>query len=662
MFDSPRPATGMTATPNATAARRSARTLALALLTTATATLIPALSHAAVHRGPVSKSHAAAPARHAAAVPVKARGHRELQQAAAAAAARPAKGRKGSHAAEAVAETRSAVTDTRSAGRHGRDAIEAARRMVTSSRTAHAAAHPIPLETANVRSPRKADDAAADSSTADRVHAWYKSRGAATDDSAVETASAAPKPVKAKPVKAAVEPDLSPTPHKATVEDFQRAAQQQRQTLQAAVVERQSRTTDDDDAAEATTRIPSTAPTAREALPFVHGDLLATAAGDLNSAPRQATLPVAKLDRHLEKHPDTKPDAQVLAKTPDALDTASAGRTRIIAAETASVDVPKLSLPKPVALKHDNAPAVAALKAAAKKRDLDPQTAQAITDDAFDPDSDPVSTAKAAPAMAARTAAPSPAPIVRQVANDSDDNDAETVKTAAVNVDLYDGSGRLKMLPPMKGTHEILVHQNQMAVADGLDRIEDDGQMAEMRRYKLLVSLPDNDSIWVNDAMPANRRYARPWTVRFLNDLSKAHYTRFHTPLVITSAVRTVEFQRHLVRINGNAAPPTGDIASPHLYGQAVDLGKRGMSVTEVAWMRAYLTPVESAGKIDVEEEFQQSCFHISVYRRYLGLPAKKNAPAPDALPQRKMELVKASPAPSKRRRRFGALLAAGVR
>jgi hypothetical protein len=166
----------------------------------------------------------------------------------------------------------------------------------------------------------------------------------------------------------------------------------------------------------------------------------------------------------------------------------------------------------------------------------------------------------------------------------------------------------------------------------------------------------------VNDAMPSDRRYARPWAVRFLNDLARAHYARFHTPLVITSAVRTVEFQKHLVRINGNAAPPTGDVASPHLYGQAIDLGKRGMSMTEIAWMRAYLTPVESAGKIDVEEEFQQACFHISVYRRYLGLPQRKNAPAPDALPQRKMELVKASPAPSKRRRHISALLAAGVR
>ena len=33
--------------------------------------------------------------------------------------------------------------------------------------------------------------------------------------------------------------------------------------------------------------------------------------------------------------------------------------------------------------------------------------------------------------------------------------------------------------------------------------------------------------------------------------------------------------------------------------------------------MRDYLLPLMRAGKIDVEEEFQQSCFHISVYRSY---------------------------------------------
>jgi hypothetical protein len=32
-----------------------------------------------------------------------------------------------------------------------------------------------------------------------------------------------------------------------------------------------------------------------------------------------------------------------------------------------------------------------------------------------------------------------------------------------------------------------------------------------------------------------------------------------------------------------------------------------------------YLAPLMQAGMIDVEEEFQQACFHISVYRNYPG-------------------------------------------
>jgi hypothetical protein len=79
-----------------------------------------------------------------------------------------------------------------------------------------------------------------------------------------------------------------------------------------------------------------------------------------------------------------------------------------------------------------------------------------------------------------------------------------------------------------------------------------------------------------------------------------------------------VEFQQHLVHINGNAAPAEGDTASPHLTGQAVDIAKHGLSLTEIAWLRGYLLPLVQEGKVDVEEEFQQSCFHISVYRKYL--------------------------------------------
>jgi len=189
---------------------------------------------------------------------------------------------------------------------------------------------------------------------------------------------------------------------------------------------------------------------------------------------------------------------------------------------------------------------------------------------------------------------------------------------APTPVVLYNKRGRLIVPPPLRGSHEILVRQNEVADRDGLTRIQNDEDLDHMRSEGLLVALPENAALHVDDRLPADRRYCRPWTARFLANLARAHYARFHTPLQVNSAVRTVEFQEHLMRINGNAAPADGDTASPHLTGQAVDLAKHGLSRTEIAWMRGYLLPLVQEGRIDVEEEFKQSCFHISVYKNYV--------------------------------------------
>ena len=150
-----------------------------------------------------------------------------------------------------------------------------------------------------------------------------------------------------------------------------------------------------------------------------------------------------------------------------------------------------------------------------------------------------------------------------------------------------------------------------------------------MRSERLLVPLPASNALQIDERLPGNRRYARPWTAQFLATLARAHYAHFHTPLQVNSAVRTIEFQQHLVHINGNAAPAEGDTASPHLTGQAIDIAKHGLSLTEIAWLRGYLLPLVQEGKVDVEEEFQQACFHISVYRKYLPSdPAPNRNPA----------------------------------
>ncbi|MEI9978762.1 MAG: DUF5715 family protein [Edaphobacter sp.] len=194
----------------------------------------------------------------------------------------------------------------------------------------------------------------------------------------------------------------------------------------------------------------------------------------------------------------------------------------------------------------------------------------------------------------------------------------EAASTPVILPEIYNKRGRLIVPPPLKGSHEILVRQNQVADRDGLDRIQNDEDLLQMRSRHLLVSLPVSNALQVDERLPVNRRYCRPWTAQFLATLARAHYAHFHTPLQINSAVRTVEFQQHLIHINGNAAPAEGGTASPHLTGQAIDIAKHGLSLTEIAWLRAYLLPLVQEGKVDVEEEFQQACFHISVYKQYL--------------------------------------------
>ncbi len=189
---------------------------------------------------------------------------------------------------------------------------------------------------------------------------------------------------------------------------------------------------------------------------------------------------------------------------------------------------------------------------------------------------------------------------------------------------LYDSRGRLMVPPPLFGSRENLLHQNQMADLDGLNRVRDDTDLLDLRRQHKLVALPENEALQVDDRLPEDRRFSRPWTAAFLSVLARDHYAAFHQPLKVDSAVRTVAFQQRLTHRNANAAPSTGDTASPHLTGQAVDIAKRGLTITEIAWMRAYLQPLIDQGKIDVEEEFQQACFHISVYRSFVpAAPAR---------------------------------------
>jgi hypothetical protein len=187
----------------------------------------------------------------------------------------------------------------------------------------------------------------------------------------------------------------------------------------------------------------------------------------------------------------------------------------------------------------------------------------------------------------------------------------------------------------LRGTHDSLVRQNERSEDEALERIEDDADLQDRIARGLLVRVPETSGLLVNPALPDDRRYCRQWTAEFLADLSHAHEAAFHKPLIVSSAVRTVEYQRQLMRVNHNAADAEGDIVSPHLTGATIDIAKSGLSRREMQWMRDHLFAYQTAGVIDVEEEFRQRCFHITVYKNYAPASSDRphHAPVPQTVP-----------------------------
>lgn len=171
--------------------------------------------------------------------------------------------------------------------------------------------------------------------------------------------------------------------------------------------------------------------------------------------------------------------------------------------------------------------------------------------------------------------------------------------------------------PVLRGSHESLLRQNEEIDRLRLTRINDDQQLEELELSGELVGLHESKAMQIASNLELNRRFCRPWTREFLEDMSQAFYTRFHQPIQVTSAVRTVEQQARLRRSNKNAAPIDGDTASSHLAGLSVDIGKGPMSRKERAWVDQYVLKLQQLGIVEAAEERRQACYHIMVSNRY---------------------------------------------
>ena len=166
-------------------------------------------------------------------------------------------------------------------------------------------------------------------------------------------------------------------------------------------------------------------------------------------------------------------------------------------------------------------------------------------------------------------------------------------------------------------SHESLLLQNEEIDRLDLPRIQDDDELEALKTSQALVPLRTGQTLRIDPRLDPNRRYCRPWTRDFVEDLSQAYYQKFHDQIQVNSAVRTVKVQKKLRRHNRNAAPAEGETASSHLAGLTLDIQRRGMTKEQVRFVERYLFYLHSVGLVEPEEERRQWVFHVMVSDRY---------------------------------------------
>jgi hypothetical protein len=175
----------------------------------------------------------------------------------------------------------------------------------------------------------------------------------------------------------------------------------------------------------------------------------------------------------------------------------------------------------------------------------------------------------------------------------------------------------LRWNPMFRPSHESLLIQNAEIDRLDLPRIQNDTELEALKGDGSLLPIIPSESLKVEPSLDPSRRFCRPWTLDFVNDLSQAYYNRFHAQIQLNSAVRTVTVQKKLRRHNRNAAPAEGDTASSHLAGVTIDLQRRGMTKPQITWMEHYLFYMKALGLVEPEEERRHWCFHIMVSGLY---------------------------------------------
>jgi hypothetical protein len=92
--------------------------------------------------------------------------------------------------------------------------------------------------------------------------------------------------------------------------------------------------------------------------------------------------------------------------------------------------------------------------------------------------------------------------------------------------------------PMFRPSHESLLLQNAEVDRLELPRIQDDDELEALKTSGALQPIIANETLRFDPRLDPSRRYCRPWTRDFVQDLGQAYYNRFHQQIQVNSAVR----------------------------------------------------------------------------------------------------------------------------
>ena len=144
--------------------------------------------------------------------------------------------------------------------------------------------------------------------------------------------------------------------------------------------------------------------------------------------------------------------------------------------------------------------------------------------------------------------------------------------------------------PVLRGSHDSLLRQNEEIDRLKLTRISDDQQLEELEMRGELVNLHESRAMQIASNLELNRRFCRPWTRDFLEDLSQAllrPVSSAHPGHLRWSARST---SRPACSARTTTPPPSTATPPPPIWpASRVDIGKRPMSRRERAWIDQYV-------------------------------------------------------------------------